>query len=64
MDDKSRVVLQKRESAGFLVVGTCLAKFDYDLDLDQNLQFLSSLGLNALPCPVWHCLYSFKCFLG
>lgn len=31
-----------------MVISACLAKFDYDLDLDERLQFLSSLGLNAL----------------
>lgn len=31
-----------------MVISTCLGKFDYDLALDESLQFLSSLGLNAL----------------
>jgi len=38
----------KNERAGILVIGTCLAKFDCDLDLDESLQFLSSLCLNTL----------------
>lgn len=36
MDYKNRAVLQKQERDGFLAAGTCLAKFDYDLDLDET----------------------------
>lgn len=51
MDYKNRAILQKQGIDGFLAVGTCLAKFDYDLDLDESWQFLSSLGLNAFNFP-------------
>lgn len=44
MDYKNRAVLQKQGRDGFLAVGTCLAKFDYDLDLDETWQFLSISG--------------------
>lgn len=47
MDYKNKVVLQKQGRDGVLAVGTCLAKFDYDLDLDESWQVLSSLGLKA-----------------
>lgn len=53
VDYKNRVILQKQGRNELLAVGTCLAKFDYDLDLDldESWQFLSSLGLNDFSFP-------------
>lgn len=51
VDYKNRAILQKQGRDGFLAVGTCLAKFVYDLDLDESWQFLSHLGLNAFNFP-------------
>lgn len=47
----SRFFRQKRVRSEFLVIGTWLTKGDYDLGLDESLQFLSSLGLITLNFP-------------